>query len=205
MAKTEINERDAKLIQWLNEAYAKEAELEMDLAAHITLTEKTAYKKRLQAHLKETREHKRAVASRIRALGGEPAAPSTLPGLPTVLGEVTGKAVAAVKGQVGAARALVTDAAETQLRNAQEELREEHVEIAIYQRLETFGEAVGDRETEQLARRIRREEERMAKYLTTELSRLTKDVVRSQVPREQRTTPGSRRQRRSPRTRAATA
>ena len=205
MAKTEINERDAKLIQWLNEAYAKEAELEMDLAAHITLTEKTAYKKRLQAHLKETREHKRAVASPDQGAGRRarcpvnPAGPADRPGRGHGQGRRCGQGPGRCRPGAGDRQA------ETQLRNAQEELREEHVEIAIYQRLETFGEAVGDRETEQLARRIRREEERMAKYLTTELSRLTKDVVRSQVPREQRTTPGSRRQRRSPRTRAATA
>ena len=83
----ELNERDAKLVQWLNEAYAKEAELETDLAAHITLTQKAPYKKRLQTHLKETREHKRSVARRIKQLGGQaatgPAAPSArLPARP---------------------------------------------------------------------------------------------------------------------------
>ena len=30
-----LSERDAKLVQWLNEAHAKEAELEADLTAHI--------------------------------------------------------------------------------------------------------------------------------------------------------------------------
>jgi ferritin-like metal-binding protein YciE len=78
------------------------------------------------------------------------------------------KSVSAVKGQVGAARALVTEQSAMHVRNAQEELREEHVEIAIYTRIETFAIAVGDRETAQLAKRIRREEERMAKYLTAD-------------------------------------
>jgi hypothetical protein len=36
----ELNERDAKLVQWLNEAYAREADLEVDLTAHIALTQK---------------------------------------------------------------------------------------------------------------------------------------------------------------------
>ena len=49
----DLNERDAKLVQWLNEAHLKEAELEADLTAHIALTEKQSYKKRLQQHLKE--------------------------------------------------------------------------------------------------------------------------------------------------------
>jgi ferritin-like metal-binding protein YciE len=188
-----LNERDTKLVQWLNEAHAKEAELEVDLAAHIKLTQKAAYKKRLQAHLKETKEHKRSVTRRIKQLGGVPSTGLDVPGVPTAVGEAAGKTVAAVKGQVGVVRALVTEQPETHLRNAQEELREEQVEIAVYLRIETFAAAVGDRDTEVLVRRIRREEERMAKYLTAELPRLVKDVVKAEIPRDQRATPARRR------------
>jgi ferritin-like metal-binding protein YciE len=180
----ELNAADAKLVQWLQEAHTKESELEMDLKAHISLTTKAAYKKRLQKHLVETRDHKREVASRIRKLGGKPAAAS----LPEVVAEVTGKTVAAVKGQVGVIRAALTEQAETHLRNAQEELREEHVEIALYKRIETFATAVGDKETATLAAAIRRDEERMAKFLDAELGRLVKDVVRAEIPRELRAT-----------------
>jgi ferritin-like metal-binding protein YciE len=181
-----LNERDTKLVQWLNEAYAKEAELEVDLAAHIALTDKKSYEKRLKEHLKETREHKRAVAKQIKSLGGSATVGPTIPLAPAVIGEIAGKTVSAVKGQVGAARAMVTSQAETHVRNAQEELREEHVEIAIYTRIETLATAVGDGETAKLAKRIRREEERMAKFLTAELPRLVKDVVKAEVPRDQR-------------------
>jgi ferritin-like metal-binding protein YciE len=181
----EMNERDTKLVQWLNEAHAKEAELEADLTAHIALTQKQSYKKRLQQHLKETRDHKRQVASRIKKLGGSAGGPS-VPGVPGAVGEVAGKAVAAAKGQLGAARAAVTEQAETHMRNAQEELREEHVEIALYNRLEAFANEVGDRDTAQLAKTIRRDEERMAKFLDAELTRLVKDVVRAEIPRDQR-------------------
>jgi ferritin-like metal-binding protein YciE len=182
---SDINERDAKLVQWLNEAYAKEAELEADLTAHIALTQKPSYKKRLQQHLKETREHKRQVAARIKRLGGSASRP-TVPGVPGAVGEAAGKAVAAAKGQLGLARAAVTNQGETHLRNAQEELREEHVEIALYNRIEAFANEVGDRETAQLVRSIRRDEERMAKFLDAELTRLVKDVVRAEIPRDQR-------------------
>jgi ferritin-like metal-binding protein YciE len=188
-----VNERDAKLIQWLNEAHAKEAELEADLNAHIALTEKQSYKKRLRQHLTETKDHKRRVASRIKQLGGSARSGPSLPGVPTAVGETAGKAVAAVKGQVGTARAVITHQAETHLRNAQEELREEHVEIAIYSRLQTFAEAVGDKETAQLAKAIKRDEERMAKFLDAELARLVKDVVRAEVPRAQRASTTRRR------------
>lgn len=190
MAKTkELNESASKLVQWLNEAHAKEAELEADLTAHIALTDKASYKKRLQDHLKQTKEHKRAVARRIKQIGGEPA---TGP-LPGVVGEAAGRTIAAVKGQLGVARAIVTEQAETHLRQAQEELREEHVEIALYSRVETLAEQVGDRDTAQLAKRIRREEERMAKFLATELTRLVKELVRAEIPRAQRAAPRTRR------------
>lgn len=191
-----LNERDSKLVQWLNEAHAKEAELEADLTAHIALTQKQSYKNRLRQHLTETKNHKRQVASRIKQLGGTASTGPMLPGVPTAVGGAAGKAVAAVKGQVGAARAAVTNQAETHVRNAQEELREEHVEIAIYSRIQTLAEQVGDRETAQLAKSIRRDEERMAKFLDAELGRLVKDVVRAEIPRAQRAGTTTRRTRR---------
>jgi ferritin-like metal-binding protein YciE len=188
----ELNERDTKLVQWLNEAHVKETELETALAGHVGLTQKAAYKKRLQQHLKETREHKRAVARRIKALA------------PQAVGSAAGKAMAAVKSQVAAARALLTEQADTHVRNAQEELREEHVEIALYLRIETLATAVGDSDTAKLAKGIRRDEERMAKYLTAELPRLVKDLVRAEIPRDQRATNSrSRRRTTAPRPRKA--
>ena len=57
----ETLERDAKLIQYLNEAYGKEKELETALQAHIGMTSRRPYKKRLQQHLKETKSHAREV------------------------------------------------------------------------------------------------------------------------------------------------
>jgi ferritin-like metal-binding protein YciE len=185
-----MNERDEKLVEWLREAHSKESELEADLAAHIGLTTKDSYKKRLRQHLTETRAHKRKVASRIKKLSGS-APGSSVPGA-GVIGGVAGKAVAAVKGQVGTARALITAQVETHLRNAQEELREEHVEIALYSRIEVFANEVGDLETAQLAKEIKREEERMAKFLEAEMPRLVKELVRTKIPREQRAAASAR-------------
>jgi ferritin-like metal-binding protein YciE len=199
-----LNARDAKLVQWLTEAYSKEAELEADLTAHISLTEKMSYQKRLRKHLTETRDHKRRVASRIKQIGGT-ASTSSLPGVPNAVGQVAGKAVAAVKGQVGVARAVVNPQGETHLRNAQEELREEHVEIAIYTRIETFATEVGDKETTQLAKSIRRDEERMAKFLDAELVRLVKEVVKAEIPRDQRDSTRRRSTARRTTSRAASA
>jgi len=165
-------------------------------AAHIGLTKKDSYKKRLRQHLSETRDHKRQVARRIKALGGSVNAEPASGGVGKAISEATGKTVAAVKGQVGTVRAASTEQAETHLRNAQEELREEQVEIGMYKRIETFATAVGDSETAKLAKSILRDEERMARYLDAEIERLVKEYVRAEIPRDQRA-PARRSPRRS--------
>jgi ferritin-like metal-binding protein YciE len=186
----ELNARDAKLVQFLNEAHAKEAELEADLTAHISLTQKAPYKKRLQQHLTETRSHKRRVAQRIKQLGGQATEGVRAPGVPSGLGELAGKGFAAVKGQVGVARAALTEQAETHLRNAREELREEWVEIGLYTTIETFANEVGDKDTAKLAREIRRDEEKTASYLEKLIPQLVKEVVKNEIPRDQRAQSG---------------
>jgi hypothetical protein len=91
----------------------------------------------------------------------------------------------------------MTEQVETHLRNAQDELREEHVEIALCTRIEVFATEVGDRDTAALARAIRRDEERMAKFLAAELGRLVKALVRAEIPRDQRAASKSSRARRT--------
>src|SRR4051812_23422827 len=189
----ELNARDAKLVQFLNEAHAKEAELEADLTAHISLTTKAPYKKRLQQHLTETRSHKRRVSQRIKQLGGQATEGMRAPGVPDAVGELAGKGLAAVKGQVGVARAALTEQSETHLRNAREELREEYVEIGTYTAIEALAKEVGDKDTAKLAREIRREEQKTADYLERLIPQLVKDVVRNEIPRDQREQPRSRR------------
>jgi ferritin-like metal-binding protein YciE len=181
----EVNERDTKLIQYLNEAYGKEKELETALEAHIAMTERAPYKKRLQAHLRETKNHWRQVERRIKKLGGS-AGSLTQPAQ-----TVVSKAASAVKGPVHALRG--TGSEERQLKNAQTEYSEEAEEIARYTAIETFAESVGDRDTAKLARAIRRDEERMAKYLAGLIPQLAGAVVRAEVPTDQRPTPRRRR------------
>jgi ferritin-like metal-binding protein YciE len=187
------NARDAKLIDWLDEAYANESRLEADLSTQISLIEKPAYKKRLQGHLKETKEHERLIAKRIGQLGGRPEGPA-IPTVVSAVGEAAGKAVAAVRGQI-AARASAAGGVEAQVRIAEDQVREEHVEIAIYTRIEAFAEAVGDSETAKLARAILRDEERMAKFLAAELPKLVRDFARAEIPKDQRVTRTRRRAR----------
>jgi ferritin-like metal-binding protein YciE len=170
----ELVERDWKLIQYLNEAYGKEKELETALQAHIGMTKRRPYKKRLQQHLRETKAHARGVERRIKQLGGRPQASQA----------AVGKAMAAAKGPVHALRGSGEE--EKLLKNAKTEYSEEAEEIATYAAIEAFADGVGDRDTARLARGIRREEERMASYLERLIPQLTKSVIRSEVPADQR-------------------
>jgi len=171
----DLNERDTKLVQYLNEAYGKEKELEAALEAHVGMTERAPYKKRLRTHLRETKGHSRKVEQRIKQLGGSPQAVQS----------VVGRATAAVKGPVHALRG--TGAEERQLKNAKTEYSEEAEEIATYNAIEAFADSVGDRDTAKVARNIRRDEERMANYLAGLIPQLTKAVARAEVPANQRT------------------
>jgi ferritin-like metal-binding protein YciE len=189
---TELTARDMKLIQYLNEAYGKEKELEVALQAHIAMTSRAPYKKRLREHLRETKAHARGVERRIKRLGGKAEAlPAVPPGAPGVVTEaataVTGaasKALAAAKGPLHALRG--TGEAEKMLKNAKTEYSEEFEEIATYTAIETLAEQVGDRETAKLARGIRREEERMARFLERQIPVLTKAVAQDEIPAAER-------------------
>ena len=176
---TDLKERDQKLVQYLNEAYAKEKELETALSAHIEMTDRAPYKKRLKEHLKETKAHARKLEQRIKKLGGSPQGTQA----------IVGKATAAVKGTVHMFRGSGPE--EKLLKNAKTEYSEEAEEIATYTAIEAFADAVGDKETAKLAREIRREEERMASYLERLIPQLAKAVSRSEVPSDQRSN-GSR-------------
>ena len=180
---TELQARDAKLIQYLNEAYGKEKELETSLEAHVTMALRDTYKKRLKDHLKETKGHARLLERRIKKLGGK-AGPLT--DVAQVAQTATKKAAALAQGPLHAARGL--SPAEKQLKNAKTEYSEEHEEIANYTALETFAEAVGDKETAKLARDIRRDEERMAKFLAGQITVMSKQVAREEIPAAQRKT-----------------
>lgn len=174
-------QRDTKIVQYLSEAYAKEKELATALEAHIGMTTRKPYKKRLQAHLKETKAHARELERRIKQVGGGGPQLSA-----KVAGEVAGRAKALTKGPLHMVRGV--GEAEKMLKNAKTEYFNEHEEIATYTAIETLAESVGDAETAKLARSIRREEERMAKFLAGQIPVLTKAVVSEEVPAAERST-----------------
>ena len=164
------NERDAKLIQYMNEAYGKERELEMALQADIGMTTKAPYKKRLKQHLKETKAHAKALERRIKKLGG---GGQTVPGL-------VGKVTALAKGPIHMVRG--SGEQEKMLKNAKTQFTAEQEEISTYLALEVFATKVGDAETAKLARDIRKEEERMAKFLERQIRQLAGATALDEVP-----------------------
>jgi ferritin-like metal-binding protein YciE len=176
MTMADINERDAKLVQYLAEAYGKERELETALQGDISMTTRPTYKQRLKQHLRETKNHAKALERRIKKLGGGGQTTQTL----------LAKAIAATKGPLHAVRGASEQ--EKMLKNAKSEYADEHEEIATYLAIETLAEKVGDRDTVKLARQIRREEERMAKFLEGQIKVLTGAVVQDAIPASQRNT-----------------
>jgi ferritin-like metal-binding protein YciE len=198
----DVNARDAKIIQYLNEAYGKEKQLETALEAHIGLTTRRPYKKRLQQHLGETKKHGRMVERRIKELGGN-AETISVPG-PDALVEAAQAGLSAAQRAVALARGPLhalrgTSEQEKMLKNAKTEYSEEAEEIANYTAIESLARSVGDKETAKLARDIKREEERMAQFLERLIPQLTSAVAKQEIPSGLRNGAAAPRRRRSAR------
>jgi ferritin-like metal-binding protein YciE len=179
----EATAREQKLIQYLNEAYGKEKELETALQAHVKMTTRAPYKKRLQDHLKETKAQARALERRIKQLGGK-ADQGVVAEAADTVATVAKKGVSLAKGPMHALRG--TGEAEKMLKNAKTEYFNEHEEIATYTAIEALADALGDKDTGKLARDHRRQEERMASFLEKLIPQLTKAVVTEEIPARDR-------------------
>jgi ferritin-like metal-binding protein YciE len=191
---SELTTRDAKLIQYLNEAFGKEKQLETALEVHIAMTARPPYKRRLKEHLKETKGHARAVERRIKELGGsaEPVSvpgPDVISGAATKVQEVAQRGVALAQGPLHAVRG--TGEEEKLLKNAKTEFSDEAEEIANYTAIETLAASVGDKTTARLARGIRRQEERMSSFLERLIPQLTKAVAKAEIPASERNGAGA--------------
>ena len=172
--------REAKLTQYLTEAYAKEKELETALQAHIGMTTRPPYKKRLQEHLRETKAHAKQLERRIKQVSG---------GGPSLTAKAM-RLIATARGPLHMLRG--SSEPEKMLKNVKTEYAQEHEEIATYKAIETLAESLKDSDTAKLARSIRRDEERMAKFLERQIGPLTKAVVQEEVPASERRPSGSR-------------
>ena len=116
----------------------------------------------------------------------------------STLTSVASKAVAAAQGPLHAIRG--TGESERMLKNAKTEYHNEAEEIATYTGIEALAGAVNDKETVKLARGIRREEERMAKFLEKQIPQLAKAVAKEEIPAAERRNGASASRRSSSRT-----
>src|SRR5665213_2294376 len=185
----ELTAADSKLVQYLNEAYGTEKRLETALEAHIAMATRAPYRKRLKEHLSETKRHARDVRQRIKQLGGtaetiSAPGPEQLTGAAQAVLGGAQKVVALAQGPLHALRGTGED--EKQLKNAKTEYASEAEEIATYIAIETLAETLGDKDTLQAVRAIRREEERMQAFLAKEIPRLTKAVAKAEIPAAER-------------------
>ncbi len=181
--------REQKLIQYLNEAYGKEKQLETTLNAQIRIVQKPVVKKRLQDHLKETKAQSKGLERRIKALGGK-ARTSDVPG-PEIaaagagaVANVANRALAVAKGPVQALRG--TSASDNQLRNLRDAYWNEAEEIAHYNVIEAAADQLDDKETVKLAKDFRRQEERMQAFIGKQIPQLVRDVIKEEVPANER-------------------
>jgi ferritin-like metal-binding protein YciE len=188
----ETTTRELKLIQYLTEAYGKEKQLETVLQAQIKLVkaqDRKTIQKRLEEHLRETKAQAKGLERRIKQLGGK-AERSQIPG-PDIAADAVGavasvanKAMAAAKGPVQALRG--TSPADNVLRNMRDSFWNEAEEIAHYNVIEAMADQLGDQETVKLAREFRRQEERMQTFLAKQIPTLVREVIKSEVPKDER-------------------
>jgi ferritin-like metal-binding protein YciE len=178
--------RDAKLVRYLNEAYAKERQLEAVFEAHAEVTTREEYAQRLRDHRKETRAHAEQVAQRIKQLGGTPeavplaGAHDGLAQAAEAVAGVVGKAMAAAKGSLDSVRRIGEQ--ERMVRNARTEYQEEAWEIALYTLIDAMATKAGDTRTAKLAQGILADERAMQDFLARQLPELAAGLVHDEIP-----------------------
>jgi ferritin-like metal-binding protein YciE len=167
-----------KLAGYLAEAHATELALARTLQAHIAMTPGGSYRRVLERHLSETRDHAQRVERRAKQLGYGRSLPELGIGkAQTIFGQVLALSKAPLdilRGDSGADKLV---------RNARDECASEAMEIAMYEAIEQFARDLGDETTAELAAGIRADEERVLGELHDAIPNLVDDVYRTEVER----------------------
>lgn len=145
----------AKLIDWLQDAYAMEHQITQTLEGQVKDTERyPQIQARIQQHLEETREHEQRMADRLKAFETEPSG----------MRSVTAKLIGILMGAAEGARS------DPLVKLARDDYVTEHLEIAAYGALIAAAQAYGDTETIQAARANLRDEWEMSSWLEQHLA-----------------------------------
>jgi ferritin-like metal-binding protein YciE len=168
-----------KLAEYLDEARATELALVRTLQAHIAMTPASSYRRGLERHLSETRDHAKRVDRRAKQLGRGRSLPEIGAGVAQAL---LGQVLAVSKAPLDLIRG--DSGADKLLRNARDECASEALEIAMYDAIEAFARQLGDESTASLAASIRSDEERALDTLREAIPDLVDDVFRAEVEGE---------------------
>ena len=149
-----MNETSRKLVQALNDAYAREESLVPVLESQIAMAPRGRYRKALAAHLDETRDHARRVEERASALRGRENA--FVAGIKLVenafgRGLALGSVPLDLLSRGPLERLRGSGGPEKVLSGAKTACATEALEIATYTGIEALAESIGDRQTAKMA------------------------------------------------------
>jgi ferritin-like metal-binding protein YciE len=164
------------VVQLLQEAHAAEAFAATTLQAHIAMTPSSPYRRILERHLRETRDHDERVQRRLGELGVKRSLLAQGVGAATT---AVGTALALGKGPIDLLRGRAGE--EKLFKNIKDEITTEAQEIATYEGIEAAANAVGDARTAEVAASIRDQEQRAFDDLRGQLPVLATAAVRSLV------------------------
>ncbi|HEV7585838.1 MAG TPA: DUF892 family protein [Solirubrobacteraceae bacterium] len=167
-----MSRAEDKVLQYLNEAHAAELALTRVLQSQILMTPKGRYRRLLESHLRETRQHAYLLERRMKELGQGREPLQMLVGFAE---SVAGQLLALGKTPLDLIRG--TGGEEKVLKNAKDTAATEALEIATYTAIERLARDVEDGETARLATSIRAEEQKMLDGVLSEIPRLTDAVV----------------------------
>jgi ferritin-like metal-binding protein YciE len=171
-----MNKSEQKIVQYLNEAHSAEQSLVSVLQSQIAMTPRGSYRNGLESHLEQTRDHASRVQRRLGELqhGFNP----VQAGIGLIQG-VAGQVLALGKTPLDIVRG--SGGEEKVLKNAKDACATEALEIATYTAIERLASAVGDSDTEALAKSIRADEQKMLDLILEEIPKLTDAVVRADI------------------------
>src|SRR5215203_4052592 len=151
-----------KLIDYIEDAHAMEQNVSSMLDSMISTTDDPEITEMLRHHKEETERQEQRLRERLDALG---AGTSTRKQAQTIVSALLKGTADQVRGdQAG--------------KNARDGYVTEHMEIAAYQLLERLAERAGDRETAEVARRNRADDEAMAQKMEATWDRVVDLTLR---------------------------
>lgn len=186
-----MNDGMQRIIEALNEAHTCEQTHEHVLQAQIAAAPRGRYRKGLQMHLRETRDHARRIEQRM----GELKERGNVFQLGIKLFEDTvGQSLALGRAPLALGKAPINFLGKSPLNllrgsggpakvldDAKDACATEALEIARYRGIEGLAQSIDDRQTARLVASIRADEERMLDHLVEEIPSLVNWVVDADV------------------------